>query len=491
MRWNKIFIFVLSIFFICLASASFSYSESGSNITTKYEPSDYLIANINISFSNESLDSSFIDTFGNTIKLGVLLGMVPEYEYVFYNIANISINSTPQILKFGEANFKMPSATGNFNYQLNLSGKIIFQKEIQISSTNTLIEDGLNEKYSQLNATKTAIKGYDLFVQKILNEFLNISFIEDNLQDLELDYENADTSQEYTEILGNLSSIKIPIGISESVNTNSITFYPKREKINLEILKAITGGDYAEDEEGYIDAIYIWNEGNLTTDVTFREMLIDYGTGGGTNLKIFMFEFDKNKMQNEAYFIIEDIGDLNFEDIEPVEESGYLYINLADVSNKIIFSTTEEVNFLDIPVFISPSLTVLHPVIVEPPPRWDQKKFSKWILFGLIIFLLLLIGTVTYIALQIWYRKKYENYLFKNRNNLYNIMTYIQTAKKKGMPKEEIIKHLKKAGWTREQINYALQKYEGKKIAGIIERPFKKVIESVEKKPSQSHNTKV
>ena len=84
-------------------------------------------------------------------------------------------------------------------------------------------------------------------------------------------------------------------------------------------------------------------------------------------------------------------------------------------------------------------------------------------------------------VLQAWYRKKYENYLFKNKNNLYNIMTYIQNAKKKGMERNEIIENLKKAKWTREQINYAIRKYEGKKIIGIIERPFKKVLEDINK----------
>ena len=63
-------------------------------------------------------------------------------------------------------------------------------------------------------------------------------------------------------------------------------------------------------------------------------------------------------------------------------------------------------------------------------------------------------------------------------------MTYIQNAKKKGMPRDEIIKNLKKADWTGEQIRYALNKYEGKKIAGIIERPFNKVMQELEKSPS-------
>jgi hypothetical protein len=120
------------------------------------------------------------------------------------------------------------------------------------------------------------------------------------------------------------------------------------------------------------------------------------------------------------------------------------------------------------------------------------------LLFGIIVFIVLLIGVVAYVMLQIWYRRKYENYLFKNRNNLYNIMTFIQNAKKKGMGKEDILKDLKKANWTKEQINYAIKKYEGKKIAGIIGTPFNKLSQEMENNPSENqknnsefNNTKV
>ena len=52
------------------------------------------------------------------------------------------------------------------------------------------------------------------------------------------------------------------------------------------------------------------------------------------------------------------------------------------------------------------------------------------------------------------------------------------------MPREEILKNLKKASWTGEQIRYALNKYEGRKIAGIIDRPFSKVVQELERSPS-------
>jgi transcriptional/translational regulatory protein YebC/TACO1 len=64
-------------------------------------------------------------------------------------------------------------------------------------------------------------------------------------------------------------------------------------------------------------------------------------------------------------------------------------------------------------------------------------------------------------------------------------MVYIQGAKRKGMSRDDIIKNLKKAGWTKEQVNYALQKYEGKKIAGLIHPPLNIGSQEQEKKPKK------
>jgi len=484
MGCKVISVLVLTVFFLGLASASFSYLENGSSITTQYEPSDYLNASINISFNNQSLSSNFTDSLGHRIGLGALLNLVPGYHYSFSDITNTTINSAYQPLALNEADFQMPSSTGNFTYQLNLSGFKVFEKIFQMMSTNSLVQETIEEKTLDLEKTKTDIKTYDLFVQSILNEYLNITSIESQLQEIETDYEDANTPAEYTAILNRLANIKIPIDISESVNTNSVSFYPDREQINLDIVKNIGGGNYSENEEGYIDAIYSWNDASLKTSVTFREILINYGSNQGDTLRIFRFEFDRRNMQDEAYFIIKKLENLKFkENYLQTEESEYFYINLENVPDSIIFSTTEELSFFDVPAFISPSLTALTLPSVGPYEPFKPKT-SKWILFGLILFLLLLIGSITYITLQMWYRRKYENYLFKNRNNLFNIMTYIQNAKKKGMPRDDIVKNLKKASWTREQISYAMQKYEKKKIAGIIERPFKKVIEEIEKKPS-------
>ena len=95
--------------------------------------------------------------------------------------------------------------------------------------------------------------------------------------------------------------------------------------------------------------------------------------------------------------------------------------------------------------------------------------------------LVLFIGFIAYIILQEWYRRKYEDYLFKNRNSLYNLISYIEGVKKKGVKNEEISKQLKKSGWNSEQITYIMKKYAGERT-GMFEIPVNKILDFFKKK---------
>jgi len=166
------------------------------------------------------------------------------------------------------------------------------------------------------------------------------------------------------------------------------------------------------------------------------------------------------------------------------EESGYTYIELTEPT-KIVFSTTEEINLNEFSFFISPKLSQLN--LSEVPSFEEESNFSKWILFISLIFLLLIIGIIVYITLQIWYKKKYEDHLFKNRTHLYNLVTYIENSRKKGLKDSEISSKLKKAGWDSEQVAYAMKKHSGKRT-GMLELPIEKFVGLFRKKSTPKEN---
>jgi hypothetical protein len=489
MRCKEISAFVFAIFLLSVVSANFEFSKNESFIATQYEINNSLNAKLNISFFNENLSSTFTDSLGHSITLREILSRDTSYTYIFYDVDNTSVSAAYQLLDLGKANFNISAPLGNLNYTLKFRGSTLFGKTFQVMSVKSLIENTLNIRSSQLNSTKIEVAKYPIQIQNILNRYLNITSIEGKLQNINTQYTNALTNAEYSSIAENLSLIKIPVEVAQAMNTSSISFYPARENIDLNKVIDVAGGSYGQDEDEYIDSVYSWNAENLKTDLTFNEIIIIYSSGEQKILRIFQFQFDKSKLTKNAYFFIEAMDNLRFEDIPASQikgEAGYSYINLNDAPDKIVFSTTEDVDFLNVPVFISPAINDLTPAKVGNYERWMDNTRSKWILFIIIAVIVFLIGVVTYILLQMWYRRKYEAHLFKNRNNLFNIMNYIQNAKKKETPRDEIIKNLKKAGWTGEQIDYALRKYENKKIIGIINRPLNITETGAEKFPEKT-----
>ena len=103
----------------------------------------------------------------------------------------------------------------------------------------------------------------------------------------------------------------------------------------------------------------------------------------------------------------------------------------------------------------------------------------------MVILLLIVIGIVFWVVLQTWYKKKYENYLFENRNNLYNLFNWINEAKKRNISDQKIRAMLKKSGWATEQVKYALKRYSGKRT-GMPEIPVDKILK-MKKKPRTNY----
>ncbi|MEK6885247.1 MAG: hypothetical protein AABY22_36785 [Nanoarchaeota archaeon] len=76
--------------------------------------------------------------------------------------------------------------------------------------------------------------------------------------------------------------------------------------------------------------------------------------------------------------------------------------------------------------------------------------------------MLLLILIIGYYIINTWYKKRYENSLFKTQNEFYNIINYIHKSKARNLVDNQIKTNLKRSGWSSDQINYALKKYYGR-----------------------------
>ena len=105
------------------------------------------------------------------------------------------------------------------------------------------------------------------------------------------------------------------------------------------------------------------------------------------------------------------------------------------------------------------------------------------------IILLLIVALIAYTALAFWYKTRYENFLFKDKRTLYNLLMFITNARLSGMTDSAIIETLKKQNWNSEQISYAVKKSKGERTGMPELIPFNKISAiSMNKKAKQNIN---
>ena len=78
--------------------------------------------------------------------------------------------------------------------------------------------------------------------------------------------------------------------------------------------------------------------------------------------------------------------------------------------------------------------------------------------------------------MQEWYKKKYESHLFKDKNDLYNIINFIYNSRMSGLSDKQIKVKLEDSGWAGEQVSFAFKKIDGKRT-GMFEIPIFKIFE--------------
>ena len=106
--------------------------------------------------------------------------------------------------------------------------------------------------------------------------------------------------------------------------------------------------------------------------------------------------------------------------------------------------------------------------------RNDCKPYLLMFLFltGLIFVFL-----IVYIALQEWYKRYYESRLFPDKNQLFNLINFINNSLNQGLKKSTIFNNLKDLDWNDEQLKYAWNKFNGKRT-GMWEIPVFKWVEN-------------
>ncbi len=344
--------------------------------------------------------------------------------------------------------------------------------EVKVATPKEAVNTLLKRNFENLNNIKTTIDALTPFERDSLNSVLDFDNLEIQLSSVQQKNATAVSDGDYVSAMSELVALKIPESIETTKSVESVLFYPPRESVNLNILQKIGGGDYIGNEEKYTDAIVAWELINTKTMLSSKEFTASYENNNEEVLNTFELDINDGASLEGTYLIMPKFEGLFFaQDYSQKEEGSNIYMQING-GEKIIFATTENIEFAELPAFISPPLSKLS---IQKGFIIDTEKISKQTLIILVILLVTFIGFIIYLVMQQWYKKKYENYLFKSKNDLYNLVSYIQNMKKQGVDDGKVSAGLKKSGWNSEQVTYIIKKYYGKRT-GMFEIPLSNII---------------
>jgi len=347
---------------------------------------------------------------------------------------------------------------------------------ILVKSPKDLINSTIKSYRINIAKIKSQISSFPNEYQETIKEKLDINELTSELDEIESDYKSlisksSTTDNEYIEIMNLLNAMKIPKAIQASVDKKT-TFIDDKEIIDTKIINDLFDEDYSESENvAYQNAISKWS--NIFIDATLENKVISiyYEDSIENIISEFVMQIQSKKtIDYPVYLVISEDKDnliyLSENKSEETEGATGVVLDLSN-SNTVKFAVEGSVDSFEIPIYLAPKSDKIS--ITGEISEIPEESFWKRALIPFII--LVIVFFVIYILLQEWYKKNYESHLFKNKNDLYNLIYFVSNAKNQRLLDNEIKIRLKKSNWKSEQIDYAIKKFEGKRV-GMWEIPI-------------------
>lgn len=341
----------------------------------------------------------------------------------------------------------------------------------------------------QVNKLSSFTKSNILNKTRINDIRENINLIEKNYKEGFIDDEKA------IEIIKELMDLKIPYKVYNVQAISSSLFYLGTDEIDLAVLDDIGAGALNEEKtrEDYIKAINKWLINNLDIKIDSNTYSVSYRDKDDEIIgSIVKLNLEPKEKINKLFLVINGNRDeINMNENYKVFSSSVsdvrIEIDEFEQSKTVEFFYPEKIELANLPLYVSPLFNELSlgPSIVikcnsnkicekESGENYDNCSDcpKPWLLKSMIIiFIVLIIAFIIYIILQEWYKRHYEKSLFKNKNELFNLVNFMQTNEKQGFSKDDIFKKLQEAKWRNEQLKYAWNKLHGKRT-GMFEIPI-------------------
>lgn len=352
---------------------------------------------------------------------------------------------------------------------------------IDVGDYQALFLQKLTEAKASIQNVSSQLSKFSQFYQDGIKTVFDATSLTQELTRIETAYEAADEDAEYTQVVNDFLALQIPLSVYEKISTAYVSFYSNKDAVNAQVVKEFLGGSLNGNEFAYADAVSDWSVKNIDAKIKYKRLDVRYADGTYPLINIFELNVKQvGDFDSSASIFIKQLDNMQFDKAYGENiKTGYIEIPIES-EKTITFLTTEDLDITTVPIFVSPALGNLELITIQE----EDLQGMRWALFIVILIFLILVGIVAYVFLQHWYKTKYETYLFKDRNFLFNLIHYIDTQKKKGVTDNEIFKRLKKQGWNSEQIDYVIRKYLGKRT-GMFELPVEKIL-NLFKKPATS-----
>lgn len=389
--------------------------------------------------------------------------------------------------KAGTYNIDVTAVTSN--------GSFTKTQQILVGEPRTSAEELVASTQANLGAISTSIKTVPQWMLPGVESKINIIQWNNSLMAIKEKLNYASNDSEYLQIISEVQALGVPesFGVTRSGSFPLIATY---SNINVDYLNTLYGEDQTNPDQARA-AILEWTRDNYNGQIE----VITYGVGAAdgnsplvTKVKITLDPVVAS--DNQRYLIIdyplESLHFLTGYSEKELQSGTYIPIQSSSV---IEFYVEGETTIENLGVYVVPALSELRRegYSYEVLPS-NEGKVKSFIYIALIILIVVL--AVVAVAMQYWYRNNYEKHLFPKEESLFNVMTFIYNSKKNNLKEGDIRKNLLSSGWTREQISYALGRYEGK-IFGIFGLPIysarqeQKMKTAIENRQRQNASRKV
>ncbi|MEK6926940.1 MAG: hypothetical protein AABX11_00760 [Nanoarchaeota archaeon] len=457
-----------------LSYAPFGLPNSGKNIKliisyngvpllNKYlNISDVFEFNVNPKFAYPGIEARFVasGTINATKIIWTIEGVqsettLPEKRHTFSNTGEYSMN-----VQY----FISDGRSINRNFTINVEN---------VSDAFKMV---VNQSEGRLNNINYRLSLLPENIRNYLSNKLNISSKGEIVNLIKVKVNQNLTNDEFIRNINLLNELNLPLNITYSTEANTPLIIGT-QNLDINLISQISNIELtAEEIENNTNSIvYFGNKYFGQNKVLSRTIRIEL-QGGQTENVLTYFSIDLNRQEgigNKTYLLINyPIEQINFleeyspQKIELGEENSATAIDISKIS-KVDFFLESDYTFEQLGVYVAEKIVGKATYVA---PKLPLKKLIFYIAMFIFGFLVL------YIIIQEWYKKRYQNYLFRNNDDLYNLFSFINNSRIGGVYDGNTRDRLRGFGWSGEQLNYAFKKIDGKKT-GMWEIPIFKFFE--------------